>query len=256
MYVFIMTTAQNPVGQIQENLQHSVQEVTVSKGIRNYRALIFQGYIVTVVISFTVIAVFAHFVPYWPIDLAVTQRIQKFNPPWFDFLMTFISAIGMPPQIVILIMCLAGFLAVSGLRWEAFVGVFAASISSVLNTVLKIAVNRDRPSMDLVNVFSELKDYSFPSGHVMLYTTFFGYLLFLTYTLISRSHRRTALLILFIMLILLVGPSRIYQGQHWSSDVFGAYMLGSVLLGLVIYLYRWGKPKFFVDQPTASPKKI
>ena len=49
----------------------------------------------------------------------------------------------------------------------------------------------------------------------------------------------------------LMGVSRIYQGQHWFSDVMGAYLLGSVWLALTIKFYRWGKPRFFVHQPVA-----
>jgi membrane-associated phospholipid phosphatase len=49
----------------------------------------------------------------------------------------------------------------------------------------------------------------------------------------------------------MMGLSRIYQGQHWFSDVMGAYLLGSLWLALTIRLYRWGKPRYFVDQPVA-----
>jgi undecaprenyl-diphosphatase len=58
-------------------------------------------------------------------------------------------------------------------------------------------------------------------------------------------------LVPFAVLISLMGLSRIYQGEHWFSDVMGAYLLGSLWLALTIKLYRWGKPRFFVDQPVA-----
>jgi undecaprenyl-diphosphatase len=51
-----------------------------------------------------------------------------------------------------------------------------------------------------------------------------------------------------------MGPSRIYLGQHWFSDVMGAYVLGSLWLLLSIRVYRWGKPRFFRDQPVAREK--
>jgi undecaprenyl-diphosphatase len=62
----------------------------------------------------------------------------------------------------------------------------------------------------------------------------------------------------FVAMIALIGPSRIYLGQHWASDVLGAYLLGTLTLVANIAFYRWGKSRFFVakKQPvktTESP---
>jgi membrane-associated phospholipid phosphatase len=59
------------------------------------------------------------------------------------------------------------------------------------------------------------------------------------------------LLVALSLLIALMGPSRIYLGQHWFSDVMGAYLFGSLWLALTIRFYRWGKRRYFVHQPVA-----
>jgi undecaprenyl-diphosphatase len=120
--------------------------------------------------------------------------------------------------------------------------------------MVKEYIQRPRPGIDVVEVFHILDSYSFPSGHVMFYAGFYGFLWFLAYTLLKRSWFRTLLLILLGTLIALVGISRIYLGQHWASDVLGAYLLGSLCLVLTIELYRWGKTRFFVRQPAAPEK--
>ena len=93
-------------------------------------------------------------------------------------------------------------------------------------------------------MFQPLDSYSFPSGHVLFYAAFFGFLCFLGSTLLKGSWLRALLLIGLGALIALVGLSRIHLGQHWFSDVLAAYLLGSVWLALTVYVYRWGKDRF------------
>jgi len=80
---------------------------------------------------------------------------------------------------------------------------------------------------------------------------FGGFVGFLAYTLLKRSWVRTALLTVIGIGIALMGPSRIYLGHHWFSDVLGAYVLGSLWLALSIKFYRRGKLTFFRGQTVA-----
>jgi len=144
----------------------------------------------------------------------------------------------------------------SGLKWETVVLLISVLGSSALGLGLKVLIDRPRPSADLVNVISQLKSYSFPSGHVLFFVTFFGSLLFLAFTLLKPAWWRVLLLVVLFGMVALIGPSRIYEGQHWASDVVGAYLLGSVWLALSILIYRWGKPRFFVNQPVAKETPI
>ncbi len=86
----------------------------------------------------------------------------------------------------------------------------------------------------------------------MYFVTFFGFLLFLTYTLLKPSWGRALLLIIFGIMIAFIGISRIYEGQHWATDVIASYLLGSVWLTATVWIYRWGKPRYFVTQPVAK----
>ena len=159
---------------------------------------------------------------------------------------------GFLPQAAIItgaiLLLILGF----GLQWEALVGLIAALLSTGLNLLVKDLIQRPRPASTLVHVLAPLTDYSFPSGHVMFYTGFFGFIVFLAFTLLQPSLKRTLLIAFFSLLVLLVGISRIYAGEHWASDVLGAYLLGSLTLLAMLQLYRWGKPRFFVHQPIAK----
>lgn len=237
-----------------EKIAEKVQKDTVSRPVRRYRTVAVQTYLTIGVGLFIVLALLARMFPYFPIDLAITRGIQMIHVQWFDYLMKAVSYIGFGPQVDVLIGVIVVFLFVIGLRWEATVGLLDAVSITVVGLLIKDIIGRPRPTVDLVHVFSHLTETSFPSGHVTMYTAFFGYLWFLTYSHLKNSTHRTILLIIFALLIVLIAPSRIYLGAHWASDTLGAYLLGSIWLLLTIRFYHWGKKRFFLKQPTAPEK--
>ena len=117
-----------------------------------------------------------------------------------------------------------------------------ASTAGIL--IIKSSVVRPRPTRDLVRVASQLEEASFPSGHVVHYVTFYGFLFYLVFTHLRQGWIRNALLSLLGGVILLVGPSRIYMGHHWPSDVGGAYLVGTLWLGVIIIAYLETKANF------------
>ncbi|MEO6061880.1 MAG: phosphatase PAP2 family protein [Thermoflexales bacterium] len=224
----------------------------VSKPWRRYRSRVFMGYMVVALAVFTILAVLAKTVAFFTFDVTITQAIQTLNFPGFGPLMAGLTWIGFGPQAYVISALALVFLLVSGLRWEALVSFVSLILSSVVGLGIKALIDRPRPSADVVNVFNQLKDYSFPSGHVLYFTTFFGFLLFLAFTLLRPTWWRKVTLIVLSGMVALIGLSRIYVGQHWASDVIAAYLLGSAWLGASILIYRWGKPRFFVNRPVAK----
>jgi membrane-associated phospholipid phosphatase len=219
--------------------------------VRRRRAVVFQFSVLAASVLFVGLAVIARFVPYFPIDLKITLAVQRWHGQAFAQLMYGLSWLGFPPQVYIIAALAVVLLFAAGLRWEAVMTAFAA-LNTALGTLVKIIVNRPRPSPDLVHVIQQLPTNGFPSGHVLAFTAFCGFLAFLTYTLLKPSWGRVFILTVLGLIIGLMGLSRIYQGAHWFSDVMGAYLLGSLWLALTIKLYRWGKPRFFKGQRTAQ----
>lgn len=204
--------------------------------------------------AFALLTVLAKSTPFFPLDLQITLGIQRITNPVFAQLMNIISWPGFTPQTLAIPFFVAAFLYTLGLHWEAVAALVAAISSAAINGAVKALIQRPRPAANLVHVFRILNSYSFPSGHVMFYVVFFGFLFFLAFALLKPSPVRSVLLLFFAFMILTIGVSRIYLGQHWASDVLGAYLLGSLTLVANIAFYRWGKARFFVarTQPVNS----
>jgi membrane-associated phospholipid phosphatase len=241
-----------PIKTIVDAASQAAQAESEPAPVRRYRAVLFQITLVVVAAAFAVLTFLVKTTPAFGIDLQITKALQMVNFPSFAFIMNAASWFGFGPQSYIItaliILLIYGF----GLHWEAVMALIAAVFSTAVNLLVKDLIQRPRPTPGLVNVFATLSSYSFPSGHVMFYLGFFGFIWFLAFSLLKPSLKRTFLLVLFGVLVALVGVSRVYLGEHWASDVLGSYLLGSLTLVAIIQLYRWGKTRFFVHQPAAK----
>ncbi|HZD58504.1 MAG TPA: phosphatase PAP2 family protein [Anaerolineales bacterium] len=210
------------------------------KGAHRLRNLVTLGGFGVGLAGYITLAFFASRFAYFPIDLGITRGIQAFRPDWFILLMQAASWAGYPPQALIVSGILILLIWVMRRRWEAVISAATSIGVEVLDVVTKVAVRRPRPPADLVMISRKLISFSFPSGHVSFYTGFFGFLLYLSYHELKPSWQRSLLMLVFGGLIVLVGPSRVYLGAHWPSDVLGGYILGGLGLAMAVQVYRWG----------------
>jgi len=243
-----------PVKKIQDVAQQAAQAESVPPHVRRYRAVIFQVVLVLIAITFGILTFLVKTTPSFAFDLQITRSLQLVNAPSFALLMSLISWPGFSPQAAIIAGLFILLIYAFGLHWEAVMAFIALVLSTAINVLVKDLIQRPRPLPELVNVYATLTDYSFPSGHVMYYLGFFGFIWFLAFTLLKPSLKRGFILVIFGALVVLVGISRIYLGEHWASDVIGSYLLGTLSLVATIQIYRWGKPRFFVSQPVAAAK--
>ena len=76
---------------------------------------------------------------------------------------------------------------------------------------------------------------------------------FLLEMLVRGNRARRAAISCLVALIGLVGPSRIYLGHHWFTDVMASYLLGvAYLLGLMA-IYRRVKTRWLNRGLPESP---
>ncbi|HTI12979.1 MAG TPA: phosphatase PAP2 family protein [Dictyobacter sp.] len=197
-------------------------------------ALYFIGFV-----FFGILAWFVHVHPVLAIDVHITREFQENQMPGLRMFMLAVSWLGYQPVVFSGFILLAAILFwLVRLRLEACCIVALSVVSEIINVSLKYIVSRPRPSTNLVDVWSRATGPSFPSGHVMSYVAFWGLLLSFGIILLKRDRWWHYLfLIVPAFFVMAVGPSRIYLGDHWASDVLGAYLLSGLLLGLTLWLY-------------------
>ncbi len=173
-------------------------------------------------------------------DAAITLRLQKQDHPYFDRLMNIVSWPGFPPQSRLLPPSIAASLWLLGFRLEAVFQLLAWGTGGV-SFVVKRVMQRSRPGPDtpmIRVVVANIGGTSFPSGHVLNYMGVYGFLTYLAFSWIRPRAIRRIVVSLSTALIGLVGPSRIYLGHHWFTDVLASYLLGTVYLIGLSGLYR------------------
>jgi membrane-associated phospholipid phosphatase len=119
-----------------------------------------------------------------------------------------------------------------------------------VNTALKLVINHSRPEVIMVlnspasaafGPVSEHPNNGFPSGHAFFAIILLGLLAYYIFITEKKPAVRVPALIGLIILILLVGISRIYMGKHWLSDVLGGYLIGGIFLTVLIWFHQTRK---------------
>lgn len=195
-------------------------------------------------------------------DLAATYFAQTPRPinGWLNPIIMFPSALNQPiPSAVALAVWVALMLAMAlffrlkhkttvALNWlQAGLFLVATVMTSAgINVLLDEIIGRPRPDPRVYrfHLYTPLVPFpAYPSGHTEHDMAYYGFLLYLSFTRPVREWRYRWLLIplqLYAVFdILVIGYSRVFEGDHWLTDVLGGYLEGALLLFLFIFLYRW-----------------
>jgi membrane-associated phospholipid phosphatase len=195
--------------------------------------------LVTLISGFLGLSYFVIINPPSSIDLHISEEIQERQSVLLDSLMKLISWFGTMPHSLIMVIFVAALYITFGYKREAGFTLLTL-LSGVVSSGLKILINRPRPTENLVRIIEHAKQQSFPSGHVLFYTIFFGLMIvIMTYLKSVPRLLRLVVIILSSLLIFTVPISRVYLGAHWFTDVLGGFILGILCLSLLGYFYLY-----------------
>jgi undecaprenyl-diphosphatase len=164
------------------------------------------------------------------IDLAVLAFLRQFSSPQVTVVAEVVSLLGSQA-----IWAIAAILVVRfgwQRRWSAAGTLILVTVGAqVLNSILKSLFHRARP--EPVVTFISAQGFSFPSGHAMVSAAFYFYVAYLTWSLV-HGWWRGLLIGGLVVLVLLIGLSRLYLEVHYLSDVIAGYLAGFLWTDAVI----------------------
>ncbi len=167
------------------------------------------------------------------LDYRVFEALEPYVTPTNNKVMLTITFLGRHDFLIPAnLLLIAYFLFIKKHRWYS-IKVPAIALSSLaLMFILKNLFNRHRP---LIPLLDEAKGLSFPSGHALMSVTFYGLLIYIVWHSVKDKRLKWTLIVLLLLLIQLIGFSRIYLRVHYTTDVIAGFATG--FLWLVISLW-------------------
>jgi undecaprenyl-diphosphatase len=157
--------------------------------------------------------------------LGLHNVVGALGPAWIDETARNITSLGSVIVVCLIAGAYVGYLLLRGDRTSAILLLVSVLGGLVLNEVLKLIFDRPRPDLALpsIRVFSS----SFPSGHAAL-----SGVAYLTMGALATRNAPTAAVRAYVMgaailLVFLVGTSRVYLGVHYPTDVLAGWCVGS-----------------------------
>jgi membrane-associated phospholipid phosphatase len=178
--------------------------------------------------------------PVLPFDLKSYEELKEQTGSLFDGLMIGVSYLG---ELMIAMALTAIAMAIFAFRrqWLEAIFILATTSSVLLAFALKELIHRTRPfpiAQNVTGLIQSTDQYSYPSGHVLFFVVFFGFFAYLAWINFAGIVRVIVIAICGA-LIVLIGPSRVFLGTHWASDVLGSYIIGAIWLFVLILAYQW-----------------
>jgi len=187
--------------------------------------------------AFTFLSFFIAQHPIFDFDIKTSLFIQQYHADWLDKVMLAISFFGELPYSLLSVVIVAAIF-----YWQKYKheGLFISTVllSGLIILGIKNIINRPRPTAFYVRLVEVNRFQSYPSGHVLSYTLFFGFLIIIMNTVKSIPKlTRNVVTYLSAFLVVTIAPSRIYLGAHWFTDTVGGFLLGLICLFPLCYFY-------------------
>ena len=157
-------------------------------------------------------------------DEGVMAYLGAHRVGWIERSLIEITALGTGLVVIAIVAIAATFLWLTRHKYSATLLLVSTVGGLILNNVLKLIFNRDRPQA--FEWLAHASSSSFPSGHAMSAAIVYATIGYLAARLQKRRWARWLTMFLALCMIVLICISRLYLGVHYPSDVAAGVILG------------------------------
>ncbi|MEI6221987.1 MAG: phosphatase PAP2 family protein [bacterium] len=167
-------------------------------------------------------------------DAKIAGFVYDLRSPLMTQVMFFITSLGLGfIFFIVFVLFLYLVWKIHHRKRELILFIFVVGMGGIINVILKYFIKIPRPNdAPLVQEFF----YSFPSGHAMNAFVFYGIVAYFVFAVTKQVCWRIGSIFLAVIMIFLVGFSRVYLGVHHPSDILGGYIAGFWWLMTVIVM--------------------
>ncbi|MEI6462304.1 MAG: phosphatase PAP2 family protein [bacterium] len=168
-------------------------------------------------------------------DSLIADWVYSFRTPFLNDFMNIVTSIGSLP-VVFTVFCILIIIFVIVKRKRYILPLIVTVLGNgIFVELVKLIFVRSRPI--ITNSLVVETSFSYPSGHTLIAIALFGLIVIYVWKEYKSKFVRLLSLFIGILLILLIGFSRIYLGAHWPSDVLASYLIGLVWLSFLLLCF-------------------
>ena len=165
-------------------------------------------------------------------DSSIRGAVRGMQSPMWTSLFRAVTKLGSTVSLTV-VGCAAGLVFIA-LRWfrPLLLLIVAMAGQAALHHGFKWLVARTRPSALIA--YPHTESFSFPSGHALSALCLYAMIAWIFTSRTENSALKAGIWISTIVLVFLIGLSRVYIGVHYPSDVIAGFFAASIWTAAVI----------------------
>lgn len=171
------------------------------------------------------------------LDRAVLDWFVEHREPWLDAITQIVTVLGSSVLLIPLVV------AVGGWYWRRHGTARPFALLAVtyggaylVSQSIKVLVGRPRPPTGVA--LGHFSSYAFPSGHATQAAAVYLMLAVVLAAGTTRWRQKVSIWTVAVVIVTVVGITRLYLAAHWLTDVLGGWAFGSLWCLVVVVVGR------------------